>query len=55
MPISIMLADDHPVVRRGMCALLEGEEEFSIIGEAGDGLETVRMAERTRPNVLVLD
>ena len=55
MTLSIMLADDHPVVRRGMQTLLETEPDFSIIGEAGDGLETVRLVERLQPDVLVLD
>ena len=55
MTISIVLADDHPVVRRGMRTLLESEPDFSIVGEAGDGLETVRLLERLQPDVLVLD
>jgi two-component system response regulator NreC len=53
--ISIILADDHPVVRRGMQTLLERERDFSILGVAADGLETVRLAERLKPDVLVLD
>jgi two-component system response regulator NreC len=55
MSIAIVLADDHPVVRRGMRTLMEAEADFSIVGEAGDGLETVRLVERLRPQVLVLD
>jgi two-component system response regulator NreC len=53
--ISIVLADDHPVVRRGMQALLESESDFCIAGVASDGLETVRLTERLKPDVLVLD
>lgn len=52
---SIVLADDHPVVRQGLRSLLEAETDFRLIGEAGDGLEAVRLVERLRPNVLVLD
>ena len=55
MTISIVLADDHPVVRRGMQSLLESEPEFSIKGEASDGLEAVRLAESLHPDVLVVD
>ena len=55
MTISIVLADDHPVVRRGMRTILETEREFTVVGEAGDGREAVRLVERLQPNVLVLD
>ncbi len=55
MAISIILADDHPVVRRGMQALLESEQDFSIVGVASDGLEAVELTERLKPDVLVLD
>jgi DNA-binding NarL/FixJ family response regulator len=55
MSISIVLADDHPLVRRGMQGALEAEPGFAIVAETGDGLETVRLVERLRPDVLVLD
>ena len=55
MSISIVVADDHPVVRRGVRAILDAEPDFSIVGEACDGLETVRVVERAKPDVLVLD
>jgi two-component system, NarL family, response regulator NreC len=53
--LSIVLADDHPVVRRGLQALLEAEPDFSVAGETGDGLEAVRLVERLQPDVLILD
>jgi two-component system response regulator NreC len=52
---TVVLADDHPVVRLGMRALLESEPDLSVVGEAGDGLETTRLVERLQPDVLVLD
>lgn len=53
--IRIMLADDHQVIRKGLQGLLSAEPDFNIVGEAGDGLETVRLAELLRPDILVLD
>jgi two-component system response regulator NreC len=52
---TIVLADDHRIVRQGLRALLEAEADFSLVGETGDGLEAVRLAERLRPDVVVLD
>jgi two-component system response regulator NreC len=53
--ISVILADDHPLVRLGIQAILERERDFSIVGVAADGLETVRLTERLKPDVVVLD
>jgi DNA-binding NarL/FixJ family response regulator len=52
---TILLADDHQVVREGFRALLEAEADFRIVGEAGNGLEAVRLAEKLEPNVVVMD
>jgi two-component system response regulator NreC len=52
---TIVLADDHHVVRQGLRTLLESEPDFRVIGEAGDGLEAVQLVERLQPDVLVLD
>ena len=53
--VSIILADDHKIVRNGIRVLLETEAEFRIVGEAGDGLEAVKQAENSQPDILVVD
>src|SRR5262245_9595609 len=55
MTISIVLADDHPLVLRGIRRVFEAEPDFALAGEAADGLQTLRLAERLQPDVLVLD
>lgn len=51
----IVLADDHHVVREGLRALLEAEPDLTVAGEAADGLTTVHLVERVKPDVLVVD
>jgi two-component system response regulator NreC len=53
--ISIVLADDHPLLRQGLRGLLEAERDFSVAAEARDGLEAAELVERLKPHVLVLD
>lgn len=55
MTVSILLADDHRVVRTGIRNLLETEAEFEVVGEASTGLEAVQMTEKLNPDVMVLD
>lgn len=50
-----MLADDHHILRQGLRALLEAEQEFAVIGEEADGLKVVDLVDRLRPDVLMLD
>lgn len=52
---TIVLADDHQIVRQGLRALLEAEPDFSVIGDAADGLEVVPLVEAVQPDVLLLD
>ena len=55
MSISILLAEDHVIVRQGLHALLTAEPDFRIVGDTGDGLEAVRLVETLKPDVIVLD
>lgn len=55
MPVRIVLADDHPVVRLGIRNLLEGEPEFTVVGEVADALKVIPQVEALTPDVLVLD
>lgn len=55
MTIRILIADDHPVVRRGLKSLLRERPGWEVIGEAVDGKEAVEIAGRLSPDVVVLD
>lgn len=55
MRISVLLADDHPVVRLGLRSLLQAEHGLRLLGEVADGLQVLPQVERLRPHVLVLD
>ncbi len=52
---TIVLAEDHHIVRQGLRALLSAEPEFSVTGEAADGLRAVEVVERLKPDVLIVD
>ena len=54
-PIRILLADDHPVVRDGLVAMLSTQPDFQVVGEAGTGAEAVAQAARLRPDVVLMD
>ncbi len=53
--ISVLLVDDHSLVRRGFRRILEDEPDIEVTGEAGDGAEAVRLAQELLPNVVVMD
>src|SRR5258707_3126875 len=53
--ISVLLVDDHSLVRRGFRRLLEDEPDIRVVGEAGDGKEAIRMALELKPKVIVMD
>ncbi len=52
---TIILADDHQILRQGLRKLLEEEPGFHIIGETGDGIEATQLVERLKPDILVVD
>jgi len=54
-PITVLIADDHPVVRQGLAVLLEVQDDIALVGEAGTGPEAVRMTQQHAPDVLLLD
>jgi DNA-binding NarL/FixJ family response regulator len=53
--ISVLVADDHSIVREGLRRLIEGEDDISLCGEAADGREVLEQVERHHPNVVILD
>lgn len=53
--ISVLLVDDHSLVRRGFRRILEDESDIAVAGEAADGEEAVKLAKRLRPQVVVMD
>jgi two-component system, NarL family, response regulator NreC len=55
MAVTIILADDHHMMRQGLRMLLEAEEDFRVVAEAGDGREATQLAERFTPDVLIVD
>jgi DNA-binding NarL/FixJ family response regulator len=53
--ISVLIVDDHPVVRQGLRALLEVQDDMTVAGEAGDGPAAISLAESLRPDIVLLD
>lgn len=55
MPINVLIADDHSVVRRGLRAFLELHSELEVVGEATNGAEAVQMTRQLKPDVVLMD
>ena len=55
VPVRVVLADDHPVVRRGLAALLSSVDGIEVVGQASSGLEAVREAQLLAPDVVLMD
>lgn len=54
-PLTVLIADDHPIFRRGLCDILAGDATLRLIGEAGEGKEAWRLIRELQPAVAVLD
>ena len=55
MPIGVVIADDHEIVRRGLRMTIQGEEDMILLGEAANGREALDLVARTQPHVILLD
>lgn len=55
MAVTVFLSEDHQIVRQGLRAILAGEKDLTLVGEAGNGVDTVRLVDRLKPDILVMD
>ncbi len=53
--IRILVVDDHTLVREGLCRLLDSEANFEVVGQTGSGRDAVRLCEKLKPEVIILD
>jgi two-component system, NarL family, response regulator NreC len=54
-PTRVLIADDHPLIRSGLRALLARESDFEVVGEAADGYQALELVEQLKPDVVMLD
>src|SRR5947208_15754534 len=54
-PIRVLIVDDHPLLREGLAAVIQGEKDLLLIGEAGNGREAIEHFRKQRPDVTVMD
>ncbi|KRW72202.1 response regulator transcription factor [Stutzerimonas nitrititolerans] len=54
-PITVLVVDDHPLIREGITAVVGGFEDISVVGEASNGLEAIRLYRATQPDVTLMD
>lgn len=55
MTVTVLLVDDHPMIRQGLRNLVTSENDFQVVGEAGDGVEALQKIQLIRPDVLIMD
>ena len=53
--IRVFIADDHAVVRDGLCYLLEAQPDLTVVGDAGNGREAVALVKQLKPDVVLMD
>jgi DNA-binding NarL/FixJ family response regulator len=53
--IKVLIADDHAMVRDGLCRVLEDTDDIAVVGQADNGLTALSLAKKTKPDVVVLD
>ncbi len=54
-PLKILIADDHPIFRRGLCEVIEADCNLRLVGQAGNGEEALRLMDEIRPDISILD
>ena len=54
-PLRVLLVDDHALFRKGIASLLSGRQDFTVVGEAKDGVEAVTIARQTLPDIMLMD
>ena len=54
-PYSVLVVDDHPLLRRGICQLITSDSDFTLFGEAGSGLDALSAIEENEPDIVLLD
>ncbi len=54
-PIRILIVDDHPVVREGLAGMIGTQPDLLVVGEAGNGIEAIRVATATKPDLILMD
>lgn len=55
MSIKILLVEDHVIVREGICSLIEKEHDMEVVGQAGDGVEAIKLTYEKHPDVVIMD
>ena len=55
MGIKVIIADDHQLIRQGLCSMIEKEKDIRVVAQAGNGREAVRLVDKLNPDVVILD